>query len=161
MTAASDAVQQLIDEHQKIKGLLERLTAGADSQSRKAVLEQLKGVLTIHNAVEENLIYPALSKVAHKRAESQKLYSETAEADMAIFEIDAMLKAGDDAEFPKKAEKLRAAILEHIDDEESKAFRHLQEKSPPGQTQMLNDSVREFRAKFHMSGARSATKGET
>lgn len=160
MGTANDAVQQLIDEHQKIKGLLERLTGEAHSQNRKAVLEELKGILTIHNAVEENLIYPALNKVAHKRAESLKLYNETAEADIAIFEIDTMLKAGDDGDFPKKAEKLKAAILEHIDDEETKAFRHLQEKAPPDQTQMLNDSVREFRTKFHMGGPRGATKGE-
>lgn len=149
-----DAVQQLIDEHQTIKGLLQRLESAAGGDAN-AILEQLKGILTIHNAVEENLIYPALRIVAGKKSESLKLYGETAEADTLIFEIDSMLKEGDLAGFGKRAQKLHAAVLEHIEDEEQKAFKHLQDNAEPAQRQQLNDSVREFRSKLHFEGSPS------
>ena len=68
----NDAVEILLNDHQVIKGLLSELTAAAGSR-REAVLEQLKGVLTIHNATEENLVYPAINKVAGSKLEAQHL----------------------------------------------------------------------------------------
>lgn len=155
---SGDAVQELISEHQTIKGLLERL-ASSTGDSAMSVLEQLKGILTVHNAVEENLVYPALRVVAGKKSESLKLYNETAEADCLIFEIDSMLKEGDIADFPKKAEKLQAAVLEHIDDEEQKAFKHLQENAEPEQTRQLNEAVGKFRGKMSFEGAPAGSSG--
>ncbi|HET7815599.1 MAG TPA: hemerythrin domain-containing protein [Candidatus Baltobacteraceae bacterium] len=159
--STGDAVQELINEHQTIKGLLERLESSTGTEAT-SILEQLKGILTVHNAVEENLVYPALRVVANKKSESLKLYGETAEADTLIFEIDTMLKEGATAEFSKRVKKLHAAVLEHIDDEESKAFKHLQDNAEPAQTQQLNESVREFRSKLHFEGSPSgrATTGE-
>lgn len=157
-----EAVQQLINEHQTIKGLLQRLESSTGTDA-KSILEQLKGILTVHNAVEENLIYPALRVVAGKKTESLKLYNETAEADTLIFEIDSMLKEGEMGDFSKRVEKLHAAVVEHIEDEENKAFKHLQDNAEPAQTQQLNDSVREFRSKLHFEGSpsgRSSTTGE-
>ncbi len=71
------------------------------------MLELLKGVLTIHNATEENLVYPAINKVAGGKLESQHLYHETAEADVLFFELDGLLKEGDDEQFARKAVKFR------------------------------------------------------
>ena len=161
----NDAVEILLNDHQIVKTLLSRLTQATQTQERQSALEQLKAALTVHNATEENLVYPALEKVAGKKTESQKLYHETAAADVLIFELDTMLKEGDDADFSKKAEKLQAAILEHIEDEEESAFPHLQENAEPQQAQMLTESVREFRSSFrYESGlgrmSRSAETGE-
>lgn len=162
----SDAIEILTNDHDVIKGLLTQLTQAPDSESRTMYLEQLKAALTVHNATEENLVYPALHKVAGKKSESQKLYHETAEADVLIFEIDTMLKEGDETDFESKATKLQGAILEHIEDEEEKAFPHLQEGAEPDQAQMLTESVRQFRGSLHytmpgMSGATSRSRTET
>lgn len=158
----NDATEILINDHDTIKQLLSRLVEAGGKKERMHTLEQLKGLLTVHNATEENLVYPALSKVARHNAESMKLYNETAEADMLVFELDTMLKEGDDEKFQSKAEKLQNAVLEHIDDEEQKAFQHLRDKAAPEQQQMLTQSVREFRRKFHIhsDGARRAESGE-
>jgi hemerythrin superfamily protein len=156
----NDAIEILINDHQTIKDLLTRLTGTTQPAALTQTLEQLKGVLTIHNATEENLVYPALSKVAHKNSESLKLYNETAEADMLLFEVDTMLKEGKTDGIEKKTKKLQAAILEHIEDEEQKAFKHLQEKSEPQQSQMLTQSVREFRNRFRLQGAARSETGE-
>jgi hemerythrin superfamily protein len=156
----NDAVEILTNDHQTIKTLLSQLTQAAASTQRMQTLERLKAALTIHNATEENLVYPALKLVARKKSEAEKLYHETAEADAMVFELDTMLKQGDDEGASKVAEKLEAAILEHIEDEEEKAFPHLQENAEPQQQQMLTQSVQEFRSKMRF-GDMPATRTRT
>lgn len=143
----NDAVEILVNDHQVIKGLLAKLT-DSNPADREQVLEQLKGVLTIHNATEENLVYPALDKVAGSRAESQHLYHETAEADVLLFELDSMLKEGDTVDFDAKAEKFRDAVLHHIEEEENKALPRLRDVDAE-QAELLTDSVRTFRKSLH------------
>jgi hemerythrin superfamily protein len=142
-----DAVEILTNDHQVIKGLLSRLIEPNPSQ-REVVLEQLKGVLTIHNATEENLVYPALNKVAGSRAESQHLYHETAEADVLLFELDSMLKEGDAVGFDAKAKRFREAVLHHIEEEEHKALPRLRDVDT-ADAELLADSVRAFRKSLH------------
>lgn len=143
-----DAVEILKNDHQVIKSLLDALVSDQGSQ-RREVLEQLKGVLTIHNATEENLVYPAIDKVAGSKTESQHLYHETAEADVLVFELDALLKERDDAEFALKAKKFHKAVLAHIDEEENKAFPRLQENADPVDSENLTHSVKAFRKSLH------------
>lgn len=150
-TQGSDTVEILKNDHQVIKQLLNSLTQATQIQQRKTILDQLKAVLTVHNATEENLVYPALQSVADEKRQSQKLYHETAEADVVVFDLDTMLKEGDDSDFAAAAKKLQAAVLEHIDDEENSAFPRLQKNADTRQTQMLTESVREFRSKFRFS----------
>ncbi len=83
----------------------------------------------------------------------RRLYHETAEADVVVFDLDTMLKEGDDSDFAATAKKLQAAVLEHIDDEENSAFPSLQKNADTQQTQMLTESVREFRSRFRFSPA--------
>lgn len=135
----------LENDHETIKGLFKSLTHATTREQRMHVLEQLKGALTIHNAMEENLIYPALDKVAGHMLETQKLYHETASADIMLFEIDTMLKEGDDTKFAEKAEKLQKAVFKHIEGEEKSALPHLQKGAETRESQMLLASVREFR----------------
>ncbi len=155
-----DAVEILINDHNTIKQMLTRLTQVEQPQERMQALNELKELLTVHNATEENLVYPALNKVAHKKAESLKLYNETAEADILLFELDTMLKEGQDDGFATKAKKFQSAVLEHIEDEEGKAFPHLQKGAAPEQQQLLTQSVREFRSTFRPSGGSRSTTGE-
>lgn len=65
-------VEILKNDHTVIKRLLNELT-GRQNGERKATLERLKAALTIHNATEENLVYPALAVVAGKKSESEHL----------------------------------------------------------------------------------------
>jgi len=148
----NDAVEILENDHNVIKDLLAQLTSASNSQ-RMEVLEQLKGVLTIHNATEENLVYPAINKVAGSKMESQHLYHETAEADVLLFELDTLLKQGEDDEFARKAEKFHEAVLHHIDEEENKAFPRLEENADPESAAQLADSMRTFRSSLHFETA--------
>jgi hemerythrin superfamily protein len=146
-----NAIEILVNDHQVIKGLLQELTEASAKKQRKDVLERLKGALTIHNATEENIVYPAINRVARKRAEAEHLYHETAEADILVFELDTLLKVGEDSKFVAKAKKFHSAVLQHIENEETSAFPHLQEKADQNQSKMLTDSVRAFRNSVHFN----------
>ena len=148
----NDAVEILLNDHQVIKGLLSELTAAAGSR-REAVLEQLKGVLTIHNATEENLVYPAINKVAGSKLEAQHLYHETAEADTLLFELDSMFKERDESDFGAKAEAFAQAVRHHIEEEEQKAFPRLRENADAMHAEMLTASVKTFRKSLHFEVA--------
>lgn len=147
-----DAIEILRNDHQVIKSLLNSLTSEGPSELRR-VLEQLVGVLTIHNATEENLVYPAIKQLASSKLESQHLYHETAEADVLVFELAALLKAGDVSQFGVKAEKLQEAVLVHIEEEESKAFPRLLEIGDPQKVEELAESIRAFRKSLHYETA--------
>jgi hemerythrin superfamily protein len=142
-----DAVEILVNDHTTIKDLVQRLPEAEGASERKRILERLIAALTVHNATEENLVYPALQEIAEQKRVSQHLYHETAEADVLIFQLDTMLKQGVDGEFKPMAEKVRDAILEHIDEEEEKAFPRLEEADPQAMT-LLTQSVRKFRSEL-------------
>jgi hemerythrin superfamily protein len=143
-----DAVEILINDHATIKDLVKRLPEAERLADRKRILERLIAALTVHNATEENLVYPALQEIVGEKRVSQHLYHETAEADVAIFQLDTMLKQGVDGKYKLAAEKIRDAVLEHIDEEEKKAFPRLQEEAEPEAMELLTQSVRKFRSEL-------------
>jgi hemerythrin superfamily protein len=145
VTVGLDALDILVNDHVVIKGLVTDLAATSQSDQRKDILARLKALLTIHNATEENLVYPALQMVAGDARESESLYRETGVADVVVFELDAMLQKGEESAFGAKATKLRDAVFAHIESEETTAFRHLREKATPEQAEMLTQAVRDFR----------------
>ncbi len=146
-----DALEILINDHALIKNLLETLTSAVDVGERKSALERLKAALTIHNATEENLIYPAIERIAKEKAEGERLYHETAQADVMIFELDSLIKEGRGEEdlFAATAEKLRDAVFDHIEEEELHAFPQLRDEADPAQAEILARSVRQFRGALH------------
>lgn len=152
-----DAIDILVNDHKTIKDLVQRLPKAERPADRKRILESLVAALTVHNATEENLVYPALQEIAAQKRVSQHLYHETAEADVLIFQLDTMLKQGSaDGEYAEMAEKIRDAVLEHIDEEEKKAFPRLQEEADPESMELLTQSVREFRSELQFGDARES-----
>jgi hemerythrin superfamily protein len=144
----SNTIDILKHDHQVIARLLTALTQATTLDDRKDALTYLKAALVVHNATEENLVYPALQTIAGKKAESQHLYHDTSKADVLIFELDTMLQKDADSEFEAKAKELQTAVAGHISDEETSAFPDLQEHAGTIELEMLTSSVREFRSSF-------------
>jgi len=133
----------------QMKQLLLLAMNGEDMQFGVRLAQAIRRQV-IHNATEENLIYPALAVVGRKKAQSLSLYHETAEADTVVFELNMLLEEADDKTFTRRAKKLQAAVLEHIEKEETSAFPQLQEKANSAQSRQLAHDVREFRNTIHM-----------
>lgn len=155
-SAAGDAFATLRRDHDVVKNLLAELVQPGDRTLRRTMLNRLKTTLAIHNATEEGLIYPATRVLAGQKDRSERLYRETAEADVLLFEIDALREDGDDEPaFDEKVVKLRDAILAHIDEEEAAVFPELFDRLGADGCKRLSQSMREFRAAFDPAPSQS------
>jgi hemerythrin superfamily protein len=117
---APDVIALLEAEHKAALGLVDQLIATADPQQRGKLLRQLADALTIHNANEENIVYPAVRDAAHKPADAAKLYHEQDEAKVVISQLTMMPK--DSAQFTETVRMLQTALKAHIRQEESIDF---------------------------------------
>jgi hypothetical protein len=154
--SAIDALRPLLDDHRAIERLLDMLES-ADVVRARGIVEHLKPILTLHNATEEAVIYPALSLTSGNPIEvitgsltkPRKLYFETAEADMTFFRLDEIVHNRMRGDFHKLALKLVSMLRAHIRYEELDAFPNLADNANPEWEQHLGDAVREFRSKLH------------
>jgi hypothetical protein len=140
-----DAVAILINDHERIKDLFERLL-NSDAAGRPQILKQLKPLLVIHNAGEENVVYPAIAELAERPIHANRLYHQQDEAQVAFWEL-LELDPGD-AKFFRKTADLRDALLAHVREEEEHEFAHLRESLEPEKMQKLTADLREFRSEF-------------
>lgn len=141
------AIALLKDEHRIIKQMLDLLADGSDEQQQVMTLNQLKMVLTLHNATEEDFVYPAIREIAGLPDDSAELYHEQDEAKVLVWKIDTCFKEGRAGEALLLAKQLRDAVYDHIATEESSDFPALEQQATPQQAQMMNDAVAEFRSK--------------
>ncbi len=147
-TAAGDAIDILLNDHVLVKGLFEQLVS-SDADERVAVLEQLKALLTVHNATEENLIYPTIRFVAARSRDAGTLYHQQDDAEAGLWLIDATIKGlvdGDDVD--DQIQILKKAVLAHIRKEEETEFPHLRKALRGSALRLLTDDVRAFRTNF-------------
>jgi hemerythrin superfamily protein len=147
-TVGNDAIEILLNDHEAVKRLFEQL-AGSAAGERAIVLEQLKSLLTVHNATEENLVYPAIRFVAGRPRDAETLYHQQDEAEAGLWSIDATIKGalkGDDPD--EQIRTLQKAVLAHVRKEEETEFPHLREALKGNALKQLTNDVREFRSKF-------------
>ncbi|HEY4439242.1 MAG TPA: hemerythrin domain-containing protein [Candidatus Elarobacter sp.] len=150
--APADVVDILLRDHARIRTCLDELDGASSAAAALPVLERLKGIVTVHHATEETLVYPALAKLAGEAIEPRKLYVETAEADMLLFELDNLARGILDGDFENRCATFTKAVRKHLDTEEQHAFPHLREKTANGQLAALNTAVRQYREKLHFEG---------
>jgi hemerythrin superfamily protein len=144
-TSDRDAIDLLLDDHRQIKNLLKRLVDG-DSAVVPGVTEQLKRLLIVHNATEENLVYPAIHTIAQRPMHARTLYHQQDDAAVAFWEI-GNLQPGDD-EFQRKAADFSDAVLLHVHQEEEHEFPHLREALAAEDVLQLTEEVTAFRRTF-------------
>ena len=117
---ASDVLSLLEAEHRAALGLIDRILATSDAEQRGHLLRQLANALTIHNANEENIVYPAIRDAAHKADAAMMLYHQQDEAKVLIAQLSLAPKG--DAAFTDGVQKLQTALKAHIHQEETVDF---------------------------------------
>ncbi len=152
---AADAIEILENDHQAIKDLFAQLVGATQSNERARILEQLKAILTVHCATEENLVYPAVHVAASRARDADTLYHQQDEAKVGIWKLDSMLKGTlDEGDFATQAEELQKAVLAHVRKEEETEFPHLRESLKGKGLTQLTEAVREFRSEFRFQNPR-------
>jgi hemerythrin superfamily protein len=117
-----DAIALLKADHDKVKKLLSELetTTERGVKTRSELFATIKGELTLHEIVEEEIFYPELK--SHPKAKDIVLegYQEHHVVDLLMGELEA-LDVSDEA-WGAKATVMKENIEHHIEEEEGEMF---------------------------------------
>jgi hypothetical protein len=118
-----DAIALLKADHEKMKGLLNELEATTDRgvKTRTELFATIKGELTLHEIIEEEIFYPELK--AHPKAKDVVLeaYEEHHVVDLLMGELEA-LDVGDET-WGAKALVMKENVEHHMEEEEGDMFK--------------------------------------
>jgi len=117
-----DAITMLKDDHDKVKRLLNELepTTERGVKTRAELFATLKGELTVHEVIEEEIFYPALK--GHPKAKDIVLegYEEHHVVDLLMGELEDLDVA--DETWGAKAVVMKENVEHHIEEEEGEMF---------------------------------------
>jgi len=117
-----DALRLLTDDHDKMRKLLDELetTTERGVKTREELFSKIKGELTIHEIIEEEIFYPALKD--HPKAKDIVLegYEEHHVVDTVMAELEDL--PVDDEKWGAKATVMKENVEHHMEEEEGEMF---------------------------------------
>jgi hypothetical protein len=118
-----DAISLLKTDHDKVKRLLTELESTTERgvKTRSELFATIKGELTLHEIIEEEIFYPELK--THPKAEDIVLegFEEHHVVDLLMGELESLDVS--DETWGAKALVMKENIEHHIDEEEGEMFR--------------------------------------
>jgi hemerythrin superfamily protein len=118
-----DAIAMLKTDHDKVKQLLTELetTTERGVKTRAELFSTIKGELTVHEIIEEEIFYPALK--SHPKAQDIVLeaYEEHHVVDLLMSELEELDVT--DETWGAKAIVMKENIEHHIEEEEGDMFK--------------------------------------
>ncbi|NIX95140.1 hemerythrin domain-containing protein [Pseudomonas fulva] len=120
-----NAIELLTQDHQLVKKLLEELSSTTERAVKKRadLLERIKQEVTIHTALEEEILYPAIKEAGGK--EEEKMYYEAKEEHRTVDSLVLPDLEGTDTgtvEFAGRVKVMKELLEHHIEEEESELF---------------------------------------
>jgi hemerythrin-like domain-containing protein len=118
-----DALTLLKNDHDKVKKLLTELESTTERgvKTRSELFATIKGELTVHETIEEEIFYPALMETAKTRDITLEAYEEHHVVDLLMGELEDL--PVDDETWGAKAKVMKENIEHHIDEEEGEMFK--------------------------------------
>jgi hemerythrin superfamily protein len=137
-----NALTLLKRDHDTVKELLGQLEDTEGPKRRAELLAKIKRELTIHEAIEENVFYPAL------RQEDPDLILEAFEEHALVDAIIAELEdlPTDDESWGAKATVMQENVEHHIKEEEGEMFKLARSTLEEGRLEELGVAMEERKA---------------
>ena len=118
-----NAITLLEEDHAKMRKLLDELESTTERgvQTRTELFATIKGELTIHEIIEEEIFYPELK--AHPKAKDIVLegYEEHHVVDLVMKELEDV--PVDDESWGAKAKVMKENVEHHMEEEEGEMFK--------------------------------------
>ena len=118
-----DAIAMLKADHDQLKELLAQLESTTERgvKTREELFARIKGDLTVHETIEEEIFYPALKE--HPKAKDIVLegYEEHHVVDLVMAELEGLDVA--DETWGAKAIVMKENVEHHIEEEEGEMFK--------------------------------------
>jgi hypothetical protein len=118
-----NALTLLEDDHRKMRKLLDQLetTTERGVRTREELYSTIKGELTIHELIEEEIFYPALKQHPKARDIVLEGYEEHHVVDLVMAELENL--PVDDESWGAKATVMKENVEHHMQEEEGDMFK--------------------------------------
>jgi hemerythrin-like domain-containing protein len=131
----------LKDDHGKVKKLLGELESTTERgvKTRKDLFAKVKRELTVHEAIEEEIFYPALKEHPKTKEITLEAYEEHHVVDTVMAEIEAV--AFDDETWGAKFTVMKENLEHHIEEEEGEMFKQAKQVFDRDELERLGESM--------------------
>jgi hemerythrin-like domain-containing protein len=137
-----DALKLLKEDHENVKKLLDRLESTTERgvKTREELFLKIKEELTVHEAIEEEIFYPALKEHAKAKETVLEAYEEHNVVDAIMSELAAT--PFDDETWGAKATVMKENLEHHIEEEEGEMFKQARDLFDKQTLEALGDEMR-------------------
>lgn len=138
MSTSIDVVDLLVEQHERIRGLFERVADATPGPERQRSFTELRQLLAVHETAEEMVVHPAMRRFGANDVVDARL-SEEHDAKEVLSELDGMDPA--DPTFDERFATLRTMVLEHAEAEERDEFPLLREHAGSTERALMRRAV--------------------
>lgn len=136
-----DALQLLKEDHEKVKRMLEDLDATSEraEKTRTETFTRLRHDLTIHETIEEEILYPALKEFAKTKDITLEAFEEHHVVDLIVAELEATPVT--DETWGAKLTVMKENLEHHIEEEEDEMFKQARQVMDHNELVELGDQM--------------------
>jgi len=137
-----DAMSLLKDDHRKVKKLLAELESTTERgvKTREELFTKVKQELVVHEAIEEEIFYPALKEHPKTKEIALEGYEEHHVVDTVMAEIEGV--AYDDEKWGAKFSVMKENLEHHIEEEEGEMFKQARQVFDQDELTQLGESMK-------------------
>jgi len=137
-----DAMSLLKEDHRKVKKILAELESTTERgvKTREELFTKVKQELVIHEAIEEEIFYPALKEHPKTKEIALEGYEEHHVVDTVMAEIEGV--AYDDEKWGAKFTVMKENLEHHIEEEEGKMFKQANQVFDQDELTQLGESMK-------------------
>jgi hemerythrin-like domain-containing protein len=137
-----DAMSLLKEDHQKVKKMLAELESTTERgvKTREELFTRVKQELVVHEAIEEEIFYPALKDHPKTKEIALEAYEEHHIVDTVMAEIEGV--AYDDETWGAKFKVMKENLEHHIKEEEGEMFKQAKQVFDDAELAQLGESMR-------------------
>ena len=137
-----DAMSLLKEDHQKVKKMLAELESTTERgvKTREELFTRLKQELVVHEAIEEEIFYPALKEHPKTKEIALEGYEEHHVVDTVMAEIESV--AYDDEKWGAKFTVMKENLEHHIEEEEGEMFKRAKQVFDEDELNQLGESMK-------------------
>jgi hemerythrin-like domain-containing protein len=136
-----DAMSLLKEDHRKVKKMLAELESTTERgvKTREELFTKVKQELVVHEAIEEEIFYPALKEHPKTKEIALEGYEEHHVVDTVMAEIEGV--AYDDEKWGAKLKVMKENLEHHIDEEEGEMFKQARQVFDQDELAQLGESM--------------------
>jgi hypothetical protein len=137
-----DAMSLLKEDQQKVKKVLAELESTTERgvKTREELFTRVKQELVVHEAIEEEIFYPALKDHPKTKEIALEAYEEHHVVDTIMAEIEGV--AYDDETWGAKFKVMKESLEHHIEEEEGEMFKQAKQVFEDAELAQLGESMR-------------------